>query len=118
MNFEEAEKAHIQWVTRLRMYAAGTLSEKLNPDIVKIDNVCALGKWIYGEAQQIVPAADLAPLIAVHAGFHQAAAEIVLKVDQQMLAEVKELLDNPQSALNRRVHEVVSSIRQLSAKHK
>lgn len=117
MNFDDAEKAHIQWITRLRMYANGNLPEKLESGTVKLDNVCALGKWIYGEAQTLVPVGELSPLIQAHADFHLSAAEIVFKVDGKMLEDAKSLLDDPQSMINRKVHEVVTALRLLSSRY-
>ena len=48
-HFDDAIAAHIKWKIRLGQFIDGTSTEKLDSAMVCKDNVCVLGKWIYGD---------------------------------------------------------------------
>lgn len=75
---QKAIAAHANWKARLRA-AVNTGKFDVTPAVVRADNRCEFGKWLYGsdfsavdkETQNYRTAADL------HAKFHQEAAKIV-----------------------------------------
>jgi len=77
VNFDDAITAHSQWKIRLQSAINGTNREVLDPAIIGVDNKCALGQWIYGEAKQHASLKEYEVLKAEHAHFHQCAAEVV-----------------------------------------
>ena len=80
MTPKDAITAHVNWKLRIHALLTGKLSEKLEPTTIARDNVCELGKWIYGEGKVTMPPAERAALVAAHAAFHKEAARIVGEV--------------------------------------
>ncbi|MGD8591417.1 MAG: CZB domain-containing protein [Gammaproteobacteria bacterium] len=79
--FYHAVEAHIKWKIRLQKHLDGTSDEKLNPDVICLDNQCTLGQWIYGDGQKFKDMAGFEDLRATHADFHKCASEVVRKTD-------------------------------------
>jgi hypothetical protein len=78
VDFMEAIEAHVRWKVRLEALLAGTSEEELDADAVGRDDLCVLGKWIYGpggEAHGDNP--KFVALRRIHAEFHQSAGEVV-----------------------------------------
>jgi methyl-accepting chemotaxis protein len=80
MTPKDAITAHVNWKLRIHALLTGKLPEKLDPTSIARDNVCELGKWIYGEGKVKMPAAQHATLVAAHGAFHKEAARIVSEV--------------------------------------
>jgi two-component system chemotaxis sensor kinase CheA len=76
IQLENAIAAHSKWKTRLRQYLDGG-GEKLDPKFVGKDNVCDLGKWIYGEGARYKAIEAYSELKTSHAHFHRCAANVV-----------------------------------------
>jgi len=74
---DKAIDAHGQWFLRLQQ-AIQTASSEFKPEIVKTDNNCVFGKWLYNE---FPPALRALPVYSdiknLHAQFHQEAAKIL-----------------------------------------
>ena len=81
MNFDDAIAAHIKWKVRLTQFIDGTGAEKLQSATVCKDNLCDLGKWIYGEGLAHKGLPHYQDLVKKHANFHVCAAEVVRKVE-------------------------------------
>lgn len=81
MNFDEAIAAHIKWKVRLSQFIDGTSAEKLQSASVCKDNLCDLGKWIYGDGVKYKPLPHYQDLVKKHANFHICAGEVVRKVE-------------------------------------
>lgn len=77
--FEEAVSVHIQWKQRLRAVVDGR-EAPLNAESAASDCACELGKWIYGEGAMHRNKPAYQELLQAHAGFHQAAADLMNKV--------------------------------------
>lgn len=92
MNFDDAVAAHIKWKVRLNQFIDGTSAEKLDSNVVCKDNVCDLGKWIYGEGAKYKSAASYGSLLSQHATFHKCASDVVRKVESGDKASAKNLL--------------------------
>lgn len=81
MNFDDAISAHIKWKARLSRFIDGTGAERLDSATVCKDNLCDLGKWIYGEGAKYNAVPHYTDLVAKHANFHRCAADVVRKVE-------------------------------------
>ncbi len=70
-----AIRSHTQWFVKLQV-AINTGMTELDPEIVKIDNNCEFGKWLYGDFPQQQKSTDLFQDIKkLHAEFHQGASK-------------------------------------------
>lgn len=89
MNFDEAIKAHSDWKLKLTQYVNNP-NGSLKAAEIAPDNLCALGKWIYGEGQKYANLPEFKELQAIHAEFHKAAADVVRRADsgQKVTEEV------------------------------
>jgi hypothetical protein len=93
MNFDNAIAAHIKWKVRLGQFIDGTGAEKLSSAIVCKDDLCDLGKWIYGEGAKFKAAPRYQDLVKKHANFHVCAADVVKKVEGGDKASAKASLN-------------------------
>ncbi|CAK0759566.1 methyl-accepting chemotaxis protein I, serine sensor receptor [Gammaproteobacteria bacterium] len=80
-HFDDAIAAHIKWKLRLNQFIDGTTTEKLESATVCKDDLCVLGKWIYGEGKKYKALRRYANLVANHAHFHRCAGKVVEKVE-------------------------------------
>ena len=115
MNFDDAIAAHIKWKVRLTQFIDGTSTEQLNSATICKDNLCDLGKWIYGEGAQYKAAPHYKDLVAKHANFHLCAADVVKKVEANDKAGAKALLAGPFSNASK---ETVTAIMELKKEAK
>jgi len=99
--FYQAVEAHIKWKIRLQKHLDGTSQEKLNPDIICLDNQCTLGKWIYGEGQQYKTMQGFEQLRSIHANFHKCASEVIRKTDDGNKPQAEELFKNDYAFLSK-----------------
>lgn len=73
----KAIAAHGQWKQRLRD-AVATGKSEFKPEVVRTDNNCDLGKWIYGEAKSSMPGHPVVEEVRkLHAEFHKEASNIL-----------------------------------------
>ncbi|HEY6095931.1 MAG TPA: CZB domain-containing protein [Gallionellaceae bacterium] len=78
INLFKAIEAHSAWKKRLHDYIAGSSGEDLQPLQVGVDNLCELGKWIYGPGREHFEVEPLfRQLEEEHAQFHVQAARVV-----------------------------------------
>jgi hypothetical protein len=81
MNFDDAIKAHAGWKVKLSVYLKNPNKSIDHNDVCK-DNICDLGKWIYGEGGAKYSADEnFKKLKQAHTEFHQEAASIIKKAD-------------------------------------
>jgi len=90
--FDDAIAAHIKWKLRLGQFIDGTSTEKLDRATVCKDNLCTLGKWIYGDGQKHKNADNYEDLLFKHANFHRCAGEVVAKVELHDKTGAKSIL--------------------------
>ena len=77
MTCKGAILAHANWKLRIHTLLTGRPTEKLDPAIVARGNECDLGRWLLSNAKNVIPRAQHAELLSVHADFHREAARIV-----------------------------------------
>ena len=95
MNFDDAVAAHIKWKVRLNQFIDGSSTEQLKSDTICKDNLCDLGKWIYGDGAKFNKLAHYKDLVTKHANFHRCAADVVRKVEGGDKPGAKSLLVGP-----------------------
>ena len=110
MNFDDAIAAHIKWKVRLTQFIDGTGTEKLQSALVCKDNLCDLGKWIYGDGAKYKAASHYQDLVKKHANFHVCAGDVVKKVEGGDKAGAKAALGGPFAAASK---ETVTAIMEL-----
>lgn len=81
MNFDDAIAAHIKWKVRLSQFIDGTSTEQLKSESICKDNLCDLGKWIYGDGTKYKALPHYTDLVKKHANFHLCAGDVVKKVE-------------------------------------
>ena len=89
MNFDQAINAHVSWKSKLATYIKHP-DHSINAAEIGASDHCDLGKWIKGDGQKLAQSPEFKKLVADHARFHTAAADIVKKADsgQNMSEEV------------------------------
>jgi hypothetical protein len=80
MDFNEAIADHTRWKMRLASYAVKP-DHSLCVKLVASADQCELEQWLEGEGSKYSSLPEFADLVASHARFHQAAAEIVINAD-------------------------------------
>jgi hypothetical protein len=115
MNFDEAITAHSQWKIRLQAVISGTSRETLDPAVVAVDNKCALGQWIHGEAKQYSGAPEYAKLLEEHAHFHKSAADTLRMALAGQLDKAKATLDTGGPFIDASIR-TINAIRHLRKK--
>ena len=114
MNFNEAIKAHSDWKMKLSAYLDKP-DGSIKPEVVQLDNKCALGQWIYGEGASHQALPEYATLKTEHAKFHKAAAEVVRKADSGQNV-TQEIALGKQSEFGLCSHNVVAAIMAIKRK--
>lgn len=79
MNFDEAIQAHAAWKVKL-VYVRKPDGALKSAD-VRPSNRCPLGKWLEGEGAKYASMPEFKILVAEHARFHVAAADVIDKAD-------------------------------------
>lgn len=94
IDIDSAISAHQNWKARLTNVLAGTSTEKLQPELVCLDDRCDLGKWLHGSGKQRMshlPAFTM--LIARHKQFHLEASTVLATAQNGDLASATSLLN-------------------------
>ncbi len=91
MNFDEAIHVHAAWKIVLSTYLR-SVDGTLTAAETRVDNRCALGRWLYGEGKKYSSTAEYQILMAEHARFHQAAAEVVDRANSGQDADANRFL--------------------------
>ncbi|MFA6063124.1 MAG: methyl-accepting chemotaxis protein [Gallionella sp.] len=86
-SFSDGINAHIKWKTRLVDYIKGNSQEQLEVARVSCDDLCDLGKWLYGPAKSYANLTEYADLKKSHAAFHRSVGVIVQCVHDHHLDE-------------------------------
>jgi methyl-accepting chemotaxis protein len=81
MTFDDAVVCHSEWKRELHTYVSNP-DGSMNIEEVAATNRCKLGRWIRGEGRKYAAFPEFAKLIAEHARFHKAAADIVSRADR------------------------------------
>ncbi len=80
MDFDDAILAHTRWKRRLQQSMGG--GERLDPAMVRRDDLCDLGKWLQGDGAAFATEPEYTTLVQAHASFHRAAAAVVERISR------------------------------------
>ncbi|MBB5016622.1 methyl-accepting chemotaxis protein [Rehaibacterium terrae] len=90
-SFEDMIRAHHQWKLRLKAYLEGH-GEVIDPAVAGRDDVCALGKWIYGKGQRVAELPEYRSLREAHARFHRIAGQVAAHIAAGQRAQAETVL--------------------------
>ena len=80
--------AHLQWISKLTASIYG--GQIPDRDTASVDNVCALGKWIHGEGNQLHGnVKGFAELREKHRQFHLAVGQVIDLVNANKVDEAQ-----------------------------
>jgi hypothetical protein len=116
MNFDDAIAAHIKWKVRLTQFIDGTSTEKLQSATICKDNLCDLGKWIYGDGAKFKSLANYQDLVKKHANFHICAADVVKKVESGDKPGAKSSLGGAFAAASKETVTAIMELKKAAAK--
>lgn len=112
LDFYKAIEAHQRWKVRLAAYVRGESGEKLDWQVICLDDRCALGQWLHsGIAVPSAQTALFTRLIGEHAEFHRRAGEVVQSADAGQRDAALKLINNGDYA--RASHKVIATMSQL-----
>ena len=112
MDWMEVIGAHVMWKQRLIGFLAGRNTEALDPEAIRLDNRCALGKWIYGEGASMSQLPKYDEVRDLHAQFHQFAANIVELHLAGNTADAEKLLLGDYSRLSEKLKHRITGLSQ------
>lgn len=116
MNWMEIISAHVMWKQRLTAFLDGKSQEQLDPEVIKLDDRCPLGKWIYGEGKPMETLPGFEEVRELHAKFHQNAAQVVVLHQADNTAEAKTLLNGDYSRLSEKLkHRILGLSHQVKS---
>lgn len=116
MNFDDAIAAHIKWKVRLGQFIDGISTERLKSENVCKDDLCDLGRWIYGEGSKYSAAPHYKDLVSKHANFHRCAGEVVRKVESGDRAGAKALLGGGFTTASKETVTAIMELKKQAAK--
>ncbi len=108
--FSKALDAHVQWKMKLRICTTDH-GKCPDPAVTEKDNVCALGKWIYGEGQRFAADDEFQQLRQHHASFHRCAARIVRTAQQGKKGEAENLLAGEYAQISAKVISILNHMK-------
>lgn len=80
LNLQEVLDAHLQWKIKLNDTLDGTATERYEVAVVAKDNLCVLGKWLYGPGKQkFSKLPEYEALRQIHSEFHICASKVLQK---------------------------------------
>lgn len=93
MDLNQAIDRHAEWKTKFRRAISG--HETMDAEAISKDNVCELGKWLYGEAKgKFGKYGSHAECVAKHAAFHAEAGKIARAINAKKFAEAEAMLNS------------------------
>lgn len=116
MDWMEIIGAHVMWKQRLTAFLAGESTENLDPETIRLDDRCALGKWLYGEGTAMSELPRYEEVRGLHAQFHQNAADVVKLHLTGNSAEAEKLLQGEYSRLSEKLkHRIIGLSQQVKS---
>jgi hypothetical protein len=110
MNFDEAIKAHTYWKVMLKWLING--QRPLDANIVSLDSVCELGKWIAADGQAYSGLAGFDAFVRLHAAFHEAAGAVARLVESGHRAQADAMMA-PQGEFTLASENTIAAIKNL-----
>ena len=93
MDFDAAMAAHADWKVNLRV--ALETQVPVDADRARSDCVCALGRWLHGDARSRWGAdANYLQCVAAHREFHEAAGEVATAINRRAFDQAGRMLES------------------------
>lgn len=112
MNWIKIINSHVMWKQRLLQHMDGESENKLDPTVVRRDDLCELGKWIYADGTAYTQAEHFELVKDNHAHFHAFAARIVELADAGDQTTARELLNGEYAKVSRQLQLRLSHLAQ------
>lgn len=104
LNLKQVMDAHMAWRVRLEAVLNGTSKERLEYAQIAPDNLCVLGKWLYGPGKTSFGAIpQYEALRTTHQTFHQTAGKILGDFNRGDKAGAAKLLNGDFRKLSDRI---------------
>ena len=104
LNLKQVLDAHLAWNDRLTKYLDGTSTENLDVHQIAPDNLCILGKWIYGPGgKQFSEKQEFKDLRDTHKEFHLTAGQVLVEHNQGNRQAANQLLASKFRALSGKI---------------
>jgi len=113
MNPYDAIRVHWEWRIQLRLFVTGH-GAPFDASTAGRDDLCDLGMWIRGDGARYAALPSLAHLKSAHAAFHQAAAEVVKRVNDGDRDGARALLE-PSSTFDHASNATVLAVLRLAS---
>jgi hypothetical protein len=96
LDIDNAIAAHENWKIRLNNQIAGTSTEKLDPELICLDDRCDLGKWLHGPGRErLGKYPSFSVLVARHKYFHVQASTVAAHVQAGDKDAAEKALNGP-----------------------
>ena len=105
-SIDDAILAHHIWIARFQNALSGIDRATLNPVRIRKDTECAFGEWLHGNPDAFPSQESFENIKALHAAFHDAAADIAALIRQD---------DPPEESIKAQMSELRILSRQLIA---
>ena len=104
LNLKQVLDAHLAWNDRLSKYLDGTSQEKLDVHQIAPDNLCILGKWIYGPGgKQFQKHPEFKDLRDTHREFHLTAGQVLVEHSDGDIQAANQLLAGKFRSLSNKI---------------
>lgn len=91
MDLDEAIKKHSDWKTKFR--AAIAKKEKLDAELICMDDKCDLGKWLHGPAKtNLRTSPSYQSCVQKHAEFHKEASKVAKLINGEKFTDAEAAL--------------------------
>jgi len=113
LDYNAAIQAHMKWKITLKHYIKGLSSDHIDHDLVCKDDQCPLGKWIYGQMENMGDNDVFMDVKHQHAMFHKIAGKVVSLVnegDENSKKEAEKVFQGPYVEVSQKV---ITSIQNL-----
>jgi len=114
MDWLKIINGHVMWKQRLLEHMDGASQEKLDPAVIRRDDLCELGKWIYSDGQVHEQSEHFTSVKHNHAHFHNHAARVVELIDAGDHAAAKSLLNGDYAKISRKLQLGLSGMAQAA----
>jgi hypothetical protein len=116
MNFDEAIQVHAAWKVVLSTYLR-RIDGTLKAAEARVDNRCALGRWLHGEGKKYSSTAEYQILVSEHARFHRAAGEVIDKANSGQAMNADRILhfDSEYGIASRNVVKAIMDLKRKAA---
>ncbi len=111
MIFSDAINVHMDWFAKFQAAIELGGSPQLDVETIGLDNVCALGKWLYSEFEGYSDRESYLQLQFNHASFHQEASKIARLINENNPDAARSMLSSS-GAFFRASRRVIMSIDQ------